>query len=188
MAAPRYPLMLSQHLDVIRNDSFTELWRKFADTLQPTNNDLSLFIIGLDEPEQMTALQLCLLVFTVMSGKEVPKELQASIDQDTLVIAGTGFGKTHIIALLQLLENSDSISVYITISPLKRLQDTQTEAFLNKYRIPTIAINQDTCKTKQFWKTEECVTGWNLATFDHHSRAAVQVARKTLYKACYTSL
>ncbi|KAE9386281.1 hypothetical protein BT96DRAFT_544948, partial [Gymnopus androsaceus JB14] len=159
MAAPIYPLTLSQHLDIIRNDSFTELWRKFADSVQPNlkDNNLSLFIMDLDDSEQVIALRLCLLVYTITNGKEIPKELQlkaalASIDRDTLVIAGTGFGKTHIMALLQLLEKSNSNRVFITISPLKRLQETQTEAFLNKYRIPTVAINQDTCKTKEFWK------------------------------------
>lgn len=128
MAAPIYPLTLSQHLD----DSFTELWRKFADSVQPNlkDNNLSLFIMDLDDSEQVIALRLCLLVYTITNGKEIPKELQlkaalASIDRDTLVIAGTGFGKTHIMALLQLLEKSNSNRVFITISPLKRLQETQ---------------------------------------------------------------
>lgn len=76
MAAPIHPLTLPQYLDGIRNNSYPELWRKLAVTLQFTNNDLSLFIIGLDESEQVIALRLCLLVFTVTNGKEISKESQ----------------------------------------------------------------------------------------------------------------
>lgn len=153
MAAPIHPLTLPHYLDGIRNNSYTELWRKFAVTLQFTNNDLSLFIIGLDESEQVIALRLCLLVFTVTNGKEIPKQSQlkaalASIEQDTLVIAGTGFGKTHIMALLQLLENSDSTRVFITIPPLKRLQETQVrpillnQNILNEHRFSDRGISE----------------------------------------------
>ncbi len=45
-----------------------------------------------------------------------------------MVIAGTGSGKTLIIALLILIDNlSDGIT--ITVSPLKRLQLTQVHIF-----------------------------------------------------------
>lgn len=125
------PLTLSQVLDAIREDTLDILWQKFAALrLTSASEDLSLYIFSLEEPEQIVALRLCLLVHASTNGKEIPKVLQlqaacTSIKQDTLVIAGTGFGKTHIMALLMLLEKSSSNSIIITITPTMRLQTTQ---------------------------------------------------------------
>ncbi|KAF9058402.1 hypothetical protein BDP27DRAFT_1432863 [Rhodocollybia butyracea] len=90
-------------------------------------------------------------------GAEIPKQFQlqaalASKIGNSLVVAGTGFGKTHIIALLMLLEKSDSTQVFITISPLKRLQAMQVTSFLAKYGINTVAVNQDMPQNKEYWK------------------------------------
>ncbi|KAK0452173.1 uncharacterized protein EV420DRAFT_1249608, partial [Desarmillaria tabescens] len=64
-------------------------------------------------------------------------------NQDSLVIAGTGSGKTFIIALLLLIDGTpDGLS--LTISPLKRLQKAQVEAFRMNYGIETAAINDET--------------------------------------------
>ncbi|KAF9063537.1 hypothetical protein BDP27DRAFT_1426790 [Rhodocollybia butyracea] len=104
-------------------------------------------------------------------GAEIPKQFQlqaalASKRGNSLVVAGTGFGKMHIMALLMLLEKSDSTRVFITISPLKRLQamqacnlfsckvwhKIQVTSFLAKYGINTVAVNQDTPQNKEYWK------------------------------------
>ncbi|KAF8224825.1 hypothetical protein L208DRAFT_1182010, partial [Tricholoma matsutake] len=63
---------------------------------------------------------------------------------DSLISAGTGSGKTLPIALNLLLDNPADGFISLMISPLKRLQITQGNDFNNKYRIPTVAINNDT--------------------------------------------
>lgn len=64
-------------LDQNRNNNFDVLWQKFA-ALQLTarGSSLSLFLLGLDESNQMIALRLCLLVYKLTKGQEIPKELQ----------------------------------------------------------------------------------------------------------------
>ncbi len=80
--------------------------------------------------KRVVLYRFCLLAYYATGGAEVPRENQlkaalASYEgQDSLVIAGTGSGKTLVIALL-LLINSVPDRVSITVSPLKRLQVTQ---------------------------------------------------------------
>ncbi|KAF8233171.1 hypothetical protein L208DRAFT_1268284, partial [Tricholoma matsutake] len=71
--------------------------------------------------------------------------------QDSLVDAGTGSGKTLLIALSLLLDDPANHFVSLTISPLKRLQVTQADNFNKNYRIPTIAINDDTPWEDNYW-------------------------------------
>lgn len=131
MAAQIYPLTVEQELENVRHDSLDVLKKKFA-TMQCTTQNAAphLYITALPESEQTVGLRICLLVYYVTKGQEIPKLLQvqatiASIARNTLVVAGTGFGKTQIMAALMLLEKSSSQRVFITISPLNRLQVTQ---------------------------------------------------------------
>jgi len=89
--------------------------------------------------------------------------------KDSLVYAGTGSGKTLPIALNILLEDPAKKLVTITISPLKRLQITQVYSshprisilttynfleqndFNEKFRIPTLAVNETTSRDEGFW-------------------------------------
>ncbi|KAF8220668.1 hypothetical protein L208DRAFT_1070601, partial [Tricholoma matsutake] len=69
--------------------------------------------------------------------------------QDSLVDASTRSGKTLPIALSLLLDDPANHFVSLTISPLKWLQVTQN--FNKNYRIPTIAINDDTPREDNYW-------------------------------------
>ena len=85
--------------------------------------------------------------------------------QDSVVIAGTGSGKT-LCLLIPILLRPKSIS--ITISPLKRLQTTQVSVLLpvsgltnvrrgiqvlesERFGIRTITINEDTPNDESLW-------------------------------------
>ncbi|KAF8581982.1 hypothetical protein K439DRAFT_1296579, partial [Ramaria rubella] len=67
---------------------------------------------------------------------------------DVILSAGTGSGKmlTFILPLI-----ADPCTVGITISPLKRLQNTHA-LDLSKLGIQTAARNQDTQTDPQFWQ------------------------------------
>ncbi|KAF9070721.1 hypothetical protein BDP27DRAFT_1362390 [Rhodocollybia butyracea] len=161
------PFELCYALDEIRRDNWAQLGIKYT-TIEtyararfPLHWILSLALMdeGAEPTEdQILAIQLCLLVFYTMRGQEVPKILQlkaalVSVQRNSLVVAGTGFGKTHIMALLMLLENSELTKVFITISALKRLQATQVTLFLLKYSIKTVSINHDMPKDIEYWWT-----------------------------------
>lgn len=131
MATLIYPLTVQEELENVRRDSLDDLKWKFA-TMQCTTQNAAphLYINDLPESEQTIALRICLLIYYVTKGQEIPKLLQvqaavASVGQNTLVVAGTGFGKTQIMAAVMLLERSSSRRVFITISPLNRLQVSQ---------------------------------------------------------------
>ncbi|KAJ7016533.1 P-loop containing nucleoside triphosphate hydrolase protein, partial [Mycena alexandri] len=83
-------------------------------------------------------------------------QLEASLasisGRSSSVIARTGYGKTLCIAIPLLLQ-PDTITV--TISPLKRLQKMQVNDFMQKYGIPTIAINEDTSNSPELWNKIE---------------------------------
>ncbi|KAF9051246.1 hypothetical protein BDP27DRAFT_1433914 [Rhodocollybia butyracea] len=154
-----YPQTLLQFLDIIRDENFEELLVRLKVIKNGNRGRIPfMFIISLPNMDrQITALRMCLLVYYTTKGAEVPKILQLhaaleSISRNTLVTASTGFGKTHIMALLMLLEKSTSTRIFITLSPLKRLQITQVVTFLEKYGISTISINQDTPRDIQYWR------------------------------------
>lgn len=177
MAALIYPLTIQEELENVRHDSLNDLIRKFA-TMQCTTRNAAphLYITdALPESKQTVALRICLLIYYVTKGQEIPKLLQvqaalASVEQNALVVAGTGFGKTQIMAAVMLLERASSHRIFITISPLNRLQVTQVRCatisqlnnlsqisfqvhtFSNKYGIQTLAINKDTPRTQDYWK------------------------------------
>lgn len=74
------------------------------------------------------SLRACLAVYTITLGKFLPRvfQLQATLEtmrgRDSIVIAGTGSGKTMCIVIPLLLEPN---CISVTISPLKRLQMMQ---------------------------------------------------------------
>ena len=82
-------------------------------------------------------LRACLLVYTVMRSAIVPREfqLQASLESihgcDSMVIAGTGHGKTLYIVIPMLLCPGTTT---ITMSPLKRLQMMQVCNWITRLR------------------------------------------------------
>ncbi|KAF8873123.1 hypothetical protein BD779DRAFT_1425746, partial [Infundibulicybe gibba] len=82
-------------------------------------------------------------------------QLQAALatfhGHDSLLCAGTGMGKTLPTAISLLLDDPADNTISITISPLKRLQITQANDFNFKYKIPTIAINENTPRNDEFW-------------------------------------
>lgn len=134
------------------------------------------FIATLSGRKLTTALRTIVLAFYITGGKEIPREHQlsyvvVSIDHDSALLAGTGSGKTLTIALLIHLAGIKFVTV--TVSPLKRLQIAQVldiyksdstttntvimqaEDFHIKYKIPTLVINDDTPRTREFWKVRE---------------------------------
>lgn len=94
------------------------------------------YIDTLDADNKVVALRMCLLVWEASSHTEVPRENQLrsalsmySRKSDVLVIAGTGSGKTLIMVMLLLMQRAPSICV--TISPLKKLQESQVCVLLH---------------------------------------------------------
>ncbi len=91
------------------------------------------FISTLTQSQQTICYHFFLLAYFVTGGREAPRamQLQAALatfeKHNSAVIAGTGSGKTLIIALSILLDNPSS-GATITISPLKCLQLTQVGA------------------------------------------------------------
>eukprot|EP00918_Siedleckia_nematoides_P076063 GHVU01166399.1.p1 GENE.GHVU01166399.1~~GHVU01166399.1.p1 ORF type:complete len:154 (-),score=9.33 GHVU01166399.1:423-884(-) len=148
------PIELDQYLDETRGDDWMKMGLKYAKIDQNIRSKFPLhWILSLALPtddddsepskEQILAIRLSLLVYHTTKGREIPKIFQleaalASIQQNSLIVAGTGSGKTHIMALLMLLEHSDSTRVFVTISPLKRLQATQVrDLILEHWKILT---------------------------------------------------
>jgi replicative superfamily II helicase len=77
--------------------------------------------------------------------------------QDCLIAAGTGSGKTLLIALSILLDDPAADSITITISPLKRLQVTQELDFRSRFQIPTVTINNDTDRSIEWWNVSKII-------------------------------
>ncbi|KAL0566331.1 hypothetical protein V5O48_015682 [Marasmius crinis-equi] len=115
----------------------------------------SVYLSTLSEKDLNLALRVIVVAFYVTEGREIPREYQvravcASYANDSAIIAGTGSGKTLITALLMWMTGRGRVS--ITVSPLKRLQETQGKDFEEKYRIPTLVVNESTERTADFWK------------------------------------
>ncbi|KAJ7635636.1 hypothetical protein B0H17DRAFT_861405, partial [Mycena rosella] len=79
---------------------------------------------------------------------QLEASLASTSGRDSAVIARTGYGKTLCIAVPLLLEPG---TITLTVSPLKRLQMMQVRDFMQKYNIPTIAINEDTPQSPELW-------------------------------------
>ncbi|KAF6757870.1 hypothetical protein DFP72DRAFT_758569, partial [Ephemerocybe angulata] len=69
--------------------------------------------------------RLCILVWIASDFRQVPKALQLKAGlaflhkKNSLLYAGTGFGKTMLIVMGHLLEDPGTCGVIIIISPLK---------------------------------------------------------------------
>ncbi|RXW18371.1 hypothetical protein EST38_g7483 [Candolleomyces aberdarensis] len=126
------------------------------------------YLSSLSAAENNFCLRVILLVWIASNFTQIPKaaQLTASLaflyKKDSLLQAGTGFGKTLLIVIALLLENPEDNSIVITISPLKRLQQTQSKAFEQRYGIQTMVINKDTmaAMTHSDWNASS--TAWLL--------------------------
>jgi Lhr-like helicase len=85
------------------------------------------------------------VILTIKNGK------------DSLVSAGTGSGKTLLIALSMLLDDPEKKLITVTLLPLKCLQMTQESNFNTWYSIPTVIINKDMPREEVWW-TVSCVS------------------------------
>ncbi|KAF8233987.1 hypothetical protein L208DRAFT_1264260, partial [Tricholoma matsutake] len=105
--------------------------------------------------------------------------------QDSLVDAGTGSGKTLPITLSLLLNDPENHFISLTISPLKWLQVTQVSTsagaynFNKNYRIPTIAINDDTPREDNYWNTHIHNIKTQMPGMSRHIIATVEQLFKT---------
>ena len=127
-------------------------------------NNLDVFLNSLNESDRST----CLLFFRVTNGK-VPRQFQLESTlavmsgRDSVIIVGTGSGKTACMMLPLLL---DPGSLSVVISPLKRLQMNQVRSMyflriqltlhqvieFESIGIQAILVNEDTPKDRSFWK------------------------------------
>ncbi|TRM60692.1 hypothetical protein BD626DRAFT_571411 [Schizophyllum amplum] len=66
--------------------------------------------------------------------------------------AGTGFGKTLVAILNQMLAADDSFTMIIT--PIKHIQSSHAESISSKYGLETVVINDETTRDEEFWRTK----------------------------------
>ncbi|KAK7051030.1 hypothetical protein VNI00_005142 [Paramarasmius palmivorus] len=112
------------------------------------------YISTLQDDNLALALKAIIIGYLITDGREISRELQVdavrmSYEKDSAVFAGTGSGKTLIIAILIWMTGDRKVC--FTVSPLKRLQSTQAKDFRLKYKIPKLAINGETDRTVKFW-------------------------------------
>jgi ATP-dependent helicase YprA (DUF1998 family) len=149
------------------------------DLLERTASDLiqnrlpTEYLATLSDNAKVDALRACLIIWVLTRGAVVPRvfQLQASLamlqQRDSIIMAGTGSGKTLCLLIPMLLRPG---SISITISPLKRLQTSQVRFLIikvtvnireqvheqvlecQKYAISTIAINEDTPDDPKLWE------------------------------------
>ncbi|KAJ8083509.1 hypothetical protein PM082_009383 [Marasmius tenuissimus] len=140
----------------------------------------SEYLDSLDEADRRVALQHIALAWH--KTKKLPRVLQlkaaqaSAKDHDSFIYAGTGAGKTLCSALTMwsdALNASRSLSgasnspIYITISPLKRLQESQVKLFREDFQIPTVAINDDTPTDVDWWND-------NVYSSERHTLGSAQ--------------
>ncbi|KAF9542091.1 hypothetical protein CPC08DRAFT_717012 [Agrocybe pediades] len=99
-----------------------------------------------NDTQKGICLRACLIIYTVTRGRVVPRQfqLEASLEtyqgRDSIIIAGTGHGKTLCIVIPLLLNPKKNA---ILVSPLKRLQLMQV-IYFTSFGICTLPINEDT--------------------------------------------
>ncbi|PBK92713.1 hypothetical protein ARMGADRAFT_1030937 [Armillaria gallica] len=154
MVTATYPQTVSEALQDVRTASLDQLLALLR--FLPWHKVPYLWLNTLTISRRITSYRLLLLGYYASRGSQVPRRFQIEAalesyeDHGSLVIAGTGSGKTLIIAPLILLNGSlDALT--LTISPLKRLQITQVATFCTHYGIDTIAINDDTPHNDNYW-------------------------------------
>ena len=123
-----------------------------------TQNFNTASLASLTPGHHVLAFRLCLIANTIFPNIS-PRDfqIQAAIavleKQDSIVHAGTGYGKTLTIILPHLLRPK---LVSILVTPLKRLQALQVEEF-NKWGIYAVGINEDTPRDDELWQVRRCV-------------------------------
>ena len=147
---------LADRLTEIRNYSLENVVELISrlDLLSGLPMDL---LDSLSDKDRVICFRATLLCYCVTNGTKIPREMQLRTvladqhENDYLVAAGTGSGKTLPMALNILLEDPAKYWITITISPLKRLQSTQETDFNTRYGIPTVVINEDTPRDDAWW-------------------------------------
>ncbi|KAL0062390.1 hypothetical protein AAF712_010736 [Marasmius tenuissimus] len=122
------------------------------------------YIDSLDRHDRVLALQHIALAWH--KTQKVPRAIQleaareAAKDRDSFIYTGTGSGKTLCSALTMWFDaldasrshsNTSNGSIYITVSPLKRLQESQVKLFREDFQIPSVAINHETPTEEDWW-------------------------------------
>ena len=153
---------LNLMLTKIRNFSLDMLKITYQESIPSELAVSTSFWNSYSDEKLAIGLRACLAVWATSGKRIVPNNFQltAAISlisgQDTLVDAGTGYGKTLCMIIPCLLDSPGLIS--IIISPLKRLQAVQVLEF-ERYGIKTVAINEDTPNEPELWKV------WLLVDF-----------------------
>ena len=118
------------------------------------------YLNSLSADDKTVCLWAIMICWVMSKMTMVPREMQLRVVladvhvKDALVVAGTGSGKTLLIALCILLDDPTANYLSITIYPLKRLQVTQESDFNNRFVIPTVTItisNKDTPRDNERW-------------------------------------
>ena len=142
-------LHVDEQLDYFRNCSpgdFSDL----VNAVIPEDRLPLQYLESLSNEDRTICYRAAMICWAVTKTTIVPREMQFRVvlsdfrRRDCLIAAGIGSGKTLPIALCILLDNPAANFITITISPLERLQVTQESDFNSRFRIPTIAINEDT--------------------------------------------
>ncbi|KAL0568131.1 hypothetical protein V5O48_013860 [Marasmius crinis-equi] len=131
--------------DVMSMNHNRPLLRVIDSNLLPSKSQYpAAYLSTLSEKDLNLALRCIVVAFYVMEGREIPREHQvravlASYRNDSAIIAGTGSGKTLITALLMWMTGRGRVSI-------------TAKDFEEKYRIPTLVVNESTERTAEFWK------------------------------------
>ncbi|PPR05782.1 hypothetical protein CVT26_010156 [Gymnopilus dilepis] len=154
------PTDLNARLEVLRTCSATRL-DEFAreSRLQADERVPHTWLDGLKDSDKVTCWRAILMCHVVTHGQQIPREMQLQAvladfnGLDSLISAGTGSGKTLPTVLKILLDNPADKLLSLTVSPLKRLQETQENDFNSRYGICTVVINEDTPRHDGWWET-----------------------------------
>lgn len=116
-------------LHAIRNLDDDDVWRISREIIPHEKLPSYNFLLSIGSANlRTTCIRACLLIFTVTYGRVIPRQfqLEAALEtikgNDSIVIAGTGSGKTLCIVIPLILQPG---IICAMISPLKRLQMMQ---------------------------------------------------------------
>ncbi|KII90888.1 hypothetical protein PLICRDRAFT_158307 [Plicaturopsis crispa FD-325 SS-3] len=147
-------MVLDRTLKAIRDLSDTDMMLEALAELPFEHEPDEELLKTLSPQQQNDCWRACLLVHAVTDRKLVPRtfQLEAAMptlrNEDSVVIAGTGSGKT-LIAAIPCLLHPEAIS--FIVSPLKRLQSAQVNDYA-RLGVRAIAINGDTPRDDALWK------------------------------------
>ncbi|TRM66783.1 P-loop containing nucleoside triphosphate hydrolase protein [Schizophyllum amplum] len=150
---PQISELSHSHLLALDVAQLTLLAREIPQELLPQS-----YLLSLDAPQRRVCLLYCILTWKTTSGKQCPKRAQCEAalalhsGQDVFLRAGTGFGKTLVAVLNQMLVADDSFTIIIT--PIKRIQSSHAESISSKYGLETAVINDETSRDEEFWRTK----------------------------------